>query len=310
MKTILLCNTDSLAIPATLRLLQQNKLAAVVIPDRSEAYLKATFISNGIPETSIHITGKNNLKQFLENLITQSQAEVLFTLTFPWKLPDEILHLLPKGCWNFHFGLLPAYPGADPIFWQLKNGEKEGGVTVHKMTTAIDAGPWLLQEKVPLLPGESYGIHCERLGQVAETITDKLNQLLCQSQPELQPAPAIETTWFAKPEASSLTINWQQQSSTDIISLVNACNPKYGGAITHFRHMQIYLVEVMPLEITNPPQQVVPPGTIIHADITYGLIVACSDKRYIRINIIHLREGYLSGSKLATLGWQSGEQFS
>jgi methionyl-tRNA formyltransferase len=51
------------------------------------------------------------------------------------------------------------------------------------------------------------------------------------------------------------------------------------------------------------------PGTVIYADALYGLIVSCNNKKFIRVNIISLREGYMSGAKLFALGVKPGDRF-
>lgn len=45
---------------------------------------------------------------------------------------------------NMHTGLSPMYRGSDTIFWPLHNEEPECiGVTIHRLTQGIDAGPIL-----------------------------------------------------------------------------------------------------------------------------------------------------------------------
>lgn len=308
MNAILLCNSDSLALPAALCLHQAGRLAAVVIPERSAAVLKSSLEQVTIPPEKIQLISRQQLETTLSNLVITTKADILLTMTFPWKLPDSVLSLLPKGCINFHFGLLPRYQGADPVFWQLRNGEKEGGITVHIMTSHIDNGPVLYYERLPLMPGETYGIHCERLGQAAVTVMHKVLDTLQKNTQVAIPQEKIAAPYYNAPNEQALTIRWESQSATEIIQLINACNPRYGGAITTFRNMQVNLLEAIPVEVNNPPNQILP-GTIVHADIVYGIIATCCDNKFIRINIIQLREGYLSGNKLSQLGWQTGERF-
>ena len=49
---------------------------------------------------------------------------------------------------NIHPSPLPAYRGRHPMHWALLNGEKEFGISIHKMTKKVDVGPILWQEKV------------------------------------------------------------------------------------------------------------------------------------------------------------------
>jgi methionyl-tRNA formyltransferase len=57
-----------------------------------------------------------------------------------------------------------------PTFWQLYHGEQQLGVTIHYMAAKVDEGDALLQESLPVTPGESlhtlirrskrHGAHC------------------------------------------------------------------------------------------------------------------------------------------------------
>ena len=51
---------------------------------------------------------------------------------------------------NFHFSLLPKYRGCHTNFYQIYNGEKYSGVTLHKIDTGIDTGPILDKIKFPI----------------------------------------------------------------------------------------------------------------------------------------------------------------
>ncbi len=42
-----------------------------------------------------------------------------------------------------------------PTFWQLYHGEQQLGVTIHYMAAKVDEGDALLQESLPVTPGES-----------------------------------------------------------------------------------------------------------------------------------------------------------
>jgi len=45
-----------------------------------------------------------------------------------------------KELFNFHFSLLPMYRGCHTNFFQIFNGEKFSGVTLHKIDAGIDTG--------------------------------------------------------------------------------------------------------------------------------------------------------------------------
>lgn len=65
--------------------------------------------------------------------IQQLQPDIIFSFYYRNMLSDEILSSAPRGGFNLHGSLLPKYRGRAPINWALVNGEKETGVTLHKM---------------------------------------------------------------------------------------------------------------------------------------------------------------------------------
>jgi formyltetrahydrofolate-dependent phosphoribosylglycinamide formyltransferase len=56
---------------------------------------------------------------------------------------------------NIHPSLLPLYPGLYTHRRALEAGDVEAGVTVHLVTTDLDAGPTLGQARVTIRPGDT-----------------------------------------------------------------------------------------------------------------------------------------------------------
>jgi methionyl-tRNA formyltransferase len=309
-KVLLLCTSDILGIPAILKLKQQGMLAALAIPDKIAGQFLPILRDAGIETADVKILSRKKLETELNELIGIYQPDALFTVTFPWMIPNSILNTLSGRCINFHFGLLPKYKGAEPIFWQMKNGDAMGGISIHQMTDQLDNGPMLYVEELPIYPGETYGMYAQRLGVQATEAVVKVLAELNTKQPEQVQEASTDMRFFNAPTLTDLTINWQQQTATEIEQLVNASNPRYGGALTTIRNGRIYLFEVAPADINNPNDEQFPPGTIVHADLLYGLIVACINKQFIKINVVCLQQGYFSGSKLFSLGFRAGEVFA
>ena len=70
-------------------------------------------------------------------------------------LPPEVFGLPPHGTPNLHDSPLPAYAGFSPLTWALVNGDREVGVTAHRMNAERDAGDVLLQRAVPVGPTDT-----------------------------------------------------------------------------------------------------------------------------------------------------------
>lgn len=56
---------------------------------------------------------------------------------------------------NIHPSLLPLHKGLHPQQQALDAGDAESGCTVHWVTPELDAGPTILQRRVPILPGDT-----------------------------------------------------------------------------------------------------------------------------------------------------------
>ena len=72
--------------------------------------------------------------------IREAAPEVILVSCFGRRLPQAILEIPSHGCFNFHPSKLPAYRGPVPGFWQFRDGVREFGVSLHRMTEQFDAG--------------------------------------------------------------------------------------------------------------------------------------------------------------------------
>ncbi len=73
-------------------------------------------------------------------------------LTNTRRIKKEILEVPRHGFFNLHLSALPQYAGLDSIFWALRHGEKEIGITVHSAAEEIDRGDIVLQKKILICP--------------------------------------------------------------------------------------------------------------------------------------------------------------
>jgi methionyl-tRNA formyltransferase len=286
----------------------QKMLHTVVIagaPDKHNILVELNARHLGIPYKRFL---KNELEDGLTDLLNEIQPLVVFVFGCRYKLSPALFTIPKYGFFNIHFSLLPAYRGPSPLFWQIKSGETSSGITIHQMTAEFDAGPMLAQQETSILSGETCGLLAARLSVAAvDVITQAIKRLINTGTDMLLPQNEENATYFKRPRVDDIRIDWERHSAAEIENLANATNPDYGGATASFRGQPFRILETsrMMLDQANP----VPPGTIIHADVNYGIIVACKGGEYIRINVAQISEGIFSGLKLAGLGIKAGEQF-
>ncbi|HTP02038.1 MAG TPA: formyltransferase family protein [Anaerolineales bacterium] len=123
-------------------------------------------------------------------LVSDTKArrpDLLVSIACPYILKEPLLSTPKFGCINMHHAPLPRYKGMMPTFWQLYQGEKKVGVTIHYMNAKLDEGAALFQGELDVQPGESldhliqrskrHGAHCmarvvhDIAGQTQRTIT-------------------------------------------------------------------------------------------------------------------------------------------
>lgn len=67
---------------------------------------------------------------------------------------DKIIKNTKKS-FNVHTGLLPEYGGVDILYHTLKNKALEQGITFHKITKNVDAGPIVSKISYPVFPDDT-----------------------------------------------------------------------------------------------------------------------------------------------------------
>jgi methionyl-tRNA formyltransferase len=90
-------------------------------------------------------------------MLRDLKPDLLVVAAYGQILSKEALLVPPQGAINVHASLLPKYRGAAPIAWAILNGETQSGVTIIRMSAALDAGEMLAQQAIDIIPGETAG---------------------------------------------------------------------------------------------------------------------------------------------------------
>ena len=83
--------------------------------------------------------------------------------------------LLDRALWlNVHPSLLPRWRGAAPVERALIAGDERTGVTIHRTTKELDAGPVAVQEAFDLTEDDDAGTVFARAAEIAVRLIDSV----------------------------------------------------------------------------------------------------------------------------------------
>jgi methionyl-tRNA formyltransferase len=301
MRIAILCN-DHLGLAALHQLLPSGLLVAAASGNHSsEPALVMKGLCNAA-KVPFRVFLKKDFETELMQWLDIYKPDVVFVKTFPRLIPAAALAVPTHGFINFHYAPLPGFRGANPIFWMIRNREKEGGVTVHKMDSGYDSGDILLSQPVPLTPDKNNGFYCTQLSWAGAQLTMKLLERLQTGK--LIPVPQDESKakWYGRQTVQDMTIRWKEMDAASVKALVKACNPALKGAITGCKGWIFGITEA---EIAagwkGAPAA---PGTIVTMDPEKETLVACANNTYLRLEVFYCREGFYPGYKLRMFGME------
>ena len=177
------------------------------IPSRVEERALAL----GLPLERTGPLGKN--EPLLTALATEPPDAVL-VVDFAQLIREPLLSAPRWGCLNVHPSLLPRWRGAAPVPRSLMGGDARTGVTVFRLTPAMDAGPILRQAAVEVGVGETATELYDRLSALgAEIAAEGLSALESAGDDFADlftPQDDAAASYAAKLERSEFELSWQQ----------------------------------------------------------------------------------------------------
>lgn len=305
---MVLCNNE-IAIPSLQQLFYAGVLKVVIVPEKNKELY--SILSSLLHTTGIKLftVNKKTLPSTIRAVASEMNITAAWIMTFPYIIPSSLLNVMPGGFINFHYGLLPACRGANPILSHMLNNDSQSGITIHVVDENVDTGPVVLQQKITIENTDSFGIQLQKLGMLAASMTLTILKFYSLSL-TLPSVPQDESLakYFKRPTAEELVIKWDRMTATEIIRLINACNPwnKGSGTLINNQVIRFTEAEIVPEQYTGN----ISPGTIVKLNEMEGLHIICSDKKIIRLNIFYLPQGFFSGPRLTEFGIKVTDRFT
>jgi methionyl-tRNA formyltransferase len=158
-------------------------------------------------------------------IIRAEEVEILLNIHSLVVLPTRVLETPRFGCFNLHPAPLPRYAGLNSVSWAIYRGELSHGVTLHRMTPEIDAGPIVYQALFEIAEDAtaiSVFVRCVRDGL---PLISKLLETAAANPKKvpLQPQDLSQREYFGRGAPHDGWISWSSPAR-HIVNFVRACD--------------------------------------------------------------------------------------
>src|SRR5690606_34759079 len=138
-------------------------------------------------------------------LIDRQQPDAVILAGFMRILTPEFVSHYQGKLFNIHPSLLPKYPGLHTHQRALDNGDSEAGASVHFVVPQLDAGPLVIQARVPVLAGDDANTLAQRVLTREHIIYPMAIRWFLENRLQLSPDGAILDGSLLPPQGFSYT---------------------------------------------------------------------------------------------------------
>ena len=157
---------------------------ALVLSNRAEAAGLAHAAGRGVPTAVVESRGRTRegFEAALQAELAAHGIELVALAGFMRVLTEGFVRAWEGRMVNIHPSLLPSFPGLDTHARALAAGVRLHGCTVHLVDDGMDTGPVIMQERVPVLPGDTPESLHARIQQAEHRISPAAISLLARSE--------------------------------------------------------------------------------------------------------------------------------
>jgi len=153
--------------------------------------------------------------------LAEVEAETVVVCAYGRLIPETALE---GALWlNVHPSLLPRWRGAAPVERALMAGDTRTGVTIHRTTAELDAGPIAAQEAFEVGDEDDAGVVYARAAEVAVRLLEAV-----LPHPAFTPQPDEGVTYAEKIVAADRELDLSRPPQ-DVVNHVRALSPHIGA---------------------------------------------------------------------------------
>ncbi|WP_158643005.1 methionyl-tRNA formyltransferase [Mucilaginibacter ginsenosidivorax] len=243
-------------------------------------------------------------KKELYNWQQLNEPDIIFITGYSHKIDIKELSGVPKGTYNIHFGKLPQYRGPSPVFWQLKNGEKELGLCIHQLTNKLDSGAVTWEQNIKNEEYHTYNYINQAFSQLqVQGVAQIIATLNSRQTPYNKIQDETKARYYKKPQLADVMINWDTMDAKQILDLIKACTSWNNGASTLINGLELKILDAEP--------------TLAEVDSILGSIniannkfnVGCIGNQALNINFFNINNTCIPARHACFYGLKTGQIF-
>lgn len=194
-----------------------------------------------LPEETL-LLGRPDLRApEVQRAILSRRPDALLSFFWPKLIPGDLIEAHPRGAFGTHPSLLPRHRGPDPFFWTLLEGDRETGVTLHRLERNYDTGA-IIDVKRYAIPEDTNAWRLARaLDRLALELLVSAAERLSRGEPlEGSPQPKTGATLAPAPGLWELSIDWNEPAER-VVNRVRAGAP-YPGCVAQLGENTVVVV--------------------------------------------------------------------
>ena len=253
------------------RLSEEHNIIAVVCPldkpNKRGNKIEYCEVKKFALEKGLKVLQYEKVNRAVEELRALN-ADMIVTASFGQIISKELLSMCPYGTLNVHGSILPLLRGASPVPEAIKQGFKETGVTIMRMSEGMDEGDMIEIRKCPIGSDETASELMVKVAKIGgEALLEAIDKI-ARGEAEYVKQDDSKATYCRKIKKEDARIDFSK-SSSEVKCQINAFSKEPGAYFEY--EGAVYKV----LRAETESEHSGKAGEILEASPKGGFVVAC-----------------------------------
>lgn len=226
---------DEFGVPQLMRYLPAENVAGIVcagLRHGAADLVRPLAVASNVPLVVQPKYKSDDYPEFVE-AVKNTNADVLLVNSYSMIIRDEILEIFNGEAYNIHYALLPRNRGANSVQWAIIHGDKKTGITMHKLSSVVDAGDIALQIEADIDENDTWLSLRDRLRYMSEDFVKSSIEILLSGDINLTAQDDNEALTNKRLDEDYPEIDFGVMTDKQIYDLIRAqVSPLKGAYVT------------------------------------------------------------------------------